>query len=319
MSLLSVFAILTGCTSQDKRQVSVKVDTYDFDVDDIYSDTILRVDENYVYVNVLDVVTNPFLFTTRGLKLLDLEGNMVKSIPVETDKRIVDFVVFEDQIYYFNLVFKEDDYYIELCQFDDQAHEILIKDYPVNGPFGYPTFMDVKEDYVYKIENTLYSLKKQRAIFTMEDQWFMQIRNPNQEEPIYIKKIDDAGYRLGCIEDGQFHGLSFCKNFGSYVIIGEKIIYQNLDDGYLYMSSLNGEDEELFFDQVIFDFNFLNEKTILATLQTKGIVVMDIASKEVIEQLDSTEILSHSFKWIFSNQDVVCFLGEKMYKISIQE
>ena len=95
----------------------------------------LRVTHNKIILNELNTFNDPFLFTTKSIVILNQDGQQDNKYIITTNKRIVDFIEYRDNLYYFNLIENNEKFYIELCIFENNKEKV-IKTYSIEDPYA---------------------------------------------------------------------------------------------------------------------------------------------------------------------------------------
>ena len=116
ITLFILLSSILGCSN--KQNIQYDIQSFDLtklsQISDIEYE-ILRVTHNKIILNELNTFNDPFLFTTKSIVILNQDGQQDNKYIITTNKRIVDFIEYRDNLYYFNLIENNEKFYIELC------------------------------------------------------------------------------------------------------------------------------------------------------------------------------------------------------------
>lgn len=320
--ILALFILLSSILGCNYKQ-NTEYDIQSFDLTKLsqISDTeyeILRVTHNQIILNELDTFNNPFLFTTKSIVILNQDGQQNNKYTITTHKRIVDFIEYKDNLYYFNLIEKDKKFYIELCVFENNKEKIM-KTYFIEDPYAYPRFIQYNNQYYYKLNNSLFNLENPNDFIELESDFFLS-KNDINNDSVYLKIKKNSNYQLCILKDNKIEALKFQKNFGNFIVIDDSIIYQNNDNNYLYLYDLkNGKEVCLFNQEKVSDFALL-KNDIIAVHTENVIYFINIKENKIIHSIDKKEkSLENTIDWIYSDGiDQVYLIDDKtIYRIKL--
>ena len=105
ITLFILLSSILGCSN--KQNIQYDIQSFDLtklsQISDIEYE-ILRVTHNKITLNELNTFNDPFLFTTKSIVILNQDGQQDNKYIITTNKRIVDFIEYRDNLYYFNLI-----------------------------------------------------------------------------------------------------------------------------------------------------------------------------------------------------------------------
>lgn len=316
MKKLIILLILLVCTIGCNQKSNIKIDVYKYDLSNVskLDNTefeILRTDENKMIINELDTLTDSFLFTTQSIIELNSNGTLINNYKINTHKRIVDFVEYKGKKYYFNLISKENKYYIELCNFDNN-NETLIKKYEIEDPYLYSKFIKCNNQYYYKINSSLYNINNPNEMININSSFFFSKYNPKNES-LFFKVTKDKEYQLAKLENDKIELLELKKNFGNFLVISDEVIYQSNDNQYLYSYNMKSRKEKCLFDKAsIEDFALLNENIIVINTGNK---LFYLDNDKIVYSMNKGD----SLPWLHSdgNKSVYLSSGNYVYKFEM--
>lgn len=313
LSLCLLF--LFGCQGQDS-EVSLRLNTYELGSVAKLSENdveLLRVDGGKIYINELDTFTNPFLFTTKALLVLNPDGSLDRRIKPETDKRIVDLVEFDGALHYFNLIARNDEYYIELCTFDSSFKEQKVTEYKLDDPYAYPRFVKFGNEYFYKVNETVYKLSDKNVLLKSEESIFLSKPAPEEGLAAYKTSTDD-GYSFSAFDKDKETELD--GNYGSFALTEKGVVYLDAEDKALYLKD-DKTKKAIYSDDEVYDFAIFDENRIIIATFDK-VLLYDLSAEKTVAQTDKPK---SSIRWIFSDMDGTACLysGDSIHRFTVQE
>lgn len=318
--LFMFLSIIYGCSPNQNKGLDIQnISLLNLSEESNTEFKLLRTEKDKIILNELDTLDNPFLFATKSIIILDQNGKQTNKYNITTNKRIVDFIGYENNFYYFNLISKDNKYYIELCKMENN-NEKIIENYDIKDPYAYPKFIQYNNSYWFKINDYLYNLDKPNDFIDLKSNYFFSKNDIHNNSP-YIKiQTDSNQYQLCTLKGNEMVPLNLKMNFGNFIVSGDLVIYENNNDQYLYMYNLNDEKEKCIFNQeTIIDFTLL-ENDIVAMNTEKTIHFMNITNNQIIHSMNKKEhSLEGIIPWIYSDGVASIYLiGDiNLYKISI--
>ncbi len=307
--LLIVFIFLLSACTQSSS--TIEVNTYDIDsLCDQYG-SIVGVDEEYIYINDLDTIEDPFLFNTHQLLILDHDGQLVKKIPTPLHKRVVDFTYYHDVIYYFNIVSDNEYYTIELCQFDDHLKEVLIATYSISSPFLSPEFIRFNDNIYFKINHDLYALSDAKnPIYHQDSEWSVPSRTYQTGNRFYFTTISNQQQQICFLENGKTETLDLKSNIFNFFIDQDKIYYYNLEDHLLRCYNIHTQKEDILFkDILVVDMKKVDDILVI-TSRYDTIYFIDLPHLKVLTSFEMKNDL-HSLNWIHQRGTDIYLEGDQ--------
>ena len=319
ITLFILLSSILGCSN--KQNIQYDIQSFDLtklsQISDIEYE-ILRVTHNKIILNELNTFNDPFLFTTKSIVILNQDGQQDNKYIITTNKRIVDFIEYRDNLYYFNLIENNEKFYIELCIFENNKEKV-IKTYSIEDPYAYPRFIQYNNKYYYKLNNNLFNLENPNDFIELKSVFFLS-KNDINNDSVYLKVKKDSNYQLCILKDEKPEALKFQENFGNFIVIYDSIIYQNNDDHYLYLHDLKNEKEVCLFDQEkVSDFALL--KNDIVVVHTENIIYfINIKENKVINSINKKEkSLENTIDWIYSDgiNQIYLIDNKNIYKITL--
>ena len=173
ITLFILLSSILGCSN--KQNIQYDIQSFDLtklsQISDIEYE-ILRVTHNKIILNELNTFNDPFLFTTKSIVILNQDGQQDNKYIITTNKRIVDFIEYRDNLYYFNLIENNEKFYIELCIFENNKEKV-IKTYSIEDPYAYPRFIQYNNKYYYKLNNNLFNLENPNDFIELKSVFFL--------------------------------------------------------------------------------------------------------------------------------------------------
>ncbi len=319
ITLFILLSSILGCSN--KQNIQYDIQSFDLtklsQISDIEYE-ILRVTHNKIILNELNTFNDPFLFTTKSIVILNQDGQQDNKYIITTNKRIVDFIEYRDNLYYFNLIENNEKFYIELCIFENNKEKV-IKTYSIEDPYAYPRFIQYNNKYYYKLNNNLFNLENPNDFIQLKSVFFLS-KNDINSDSVYLKVKKDSNYQLCILKDKKPEALKFQENFGNFIVINDSIIYQDNDDYYLYLHDLKNEKEVCLFDQEkVSDFALL--KNDIVVVHTENIIYfINIKENKVINSINKKEkSLENTIDWIYSDgiNQIYLIDNKNIYKITL--
>lgn len=292
--------LLMGCSinriQSDVHSINIGeyIDLGDTDLE------LLGVDESYIYLNQLNTFDDPFLFTTESLIMFDKSGKHFKQIDIDTHKRIIDFIEYNNCIYYMNLVFKENNYFIELCCFVDNQESIL-RNYKIDDPYSYPNFKFYNDKYYYKINNTLYNLTDMNKVFDLNNDFFLA----KSSDKIYYKVSNGNKYQIYLFDNSE-RNIDIQDYIGNFIVYEQYIIFENTNDNHLYIFNKDTKKINKIYNNDIFDFCLVDNMIIISG--NDKITIVDLNGKvlKVIEDKNIQGVTG----WLFTDGNSIFIQNE---------
>ncbi len=317
-----VFCLLMTCGCSVNQESNLEITSYDVSNYLKQTDTdveLLRVDNRYIYINELDTFTNPFLFSTQSLIMLDYNGQLVKQLKPAREERVVDFVEYKDNIYYMYLLEENSKFYIEVCKVVD-GKEVLLQKYGIDDPYAYPKFFYNNNNIYYKINQNVYSLETLDIILTDESNYFVEKQN-NNEKLFYKVSDGQSVYTVYYLDDDKKVNTGFRWPLGSFIVENNVIYFDNLKDNYLYMFDLNTSEQKVLLQEEIFDFALVNEDLLCITTNDEQIIYYDLINNKILSRIDaeSNDEISGFYKWIYKDDEGRTYFQKDKMIIKIEE
>ncbi len=256
---------------------------------------LLRVEKGKSYINELDTFTNPFLFTTKAIHVLNADGSLDTTVTVTTNKRIVDFIEINGVFHFFNLICRNDEYFIELCKFDANFNEEKITEYKIDDPFAYPRFVKFGKEYYFKINKNIYRLSDLDILIESDKDIFLSKPAVNEKFAAY-KTSKTGGYSFFAFDDSM--RLNFEGNYGFFALSDEGLIYTDLETKHL-MLCCDGVSETLYADNEVYDFAVFDENRVIIVTHDE-ILLCDLSSKKIVAHAERP---ASTVRWIFSDMN----------------
>ena len=295
--MVSIISMLVACSRQQQSEIS----TYKMESILLNKNSnieLLRVDDSFIYINELDTFNDPFLFTTKSLILLNHDGELVQQMKPAKDKRIVDFISYNGNIYYMYLL-SGDNFFIEVCSVIGGV-ENIINTHVIDSPYNYPKFLLIDNKCFYKINEDLYSLEEKTTIFSESKAYFLQKKAYNNK--IYYKtSLANDEYELYEFDGVDKKSMNIKGKIGNFIVKNEEVIFEDLENKTLVSYNLGTQEEIILFDdEDPFDYALL-DKNIMCITTDLNIHIYDFELKEYIKTFHRKDMLENTYGWIFTD------------------
>lgn len=231
---------------------------------------ILHYNDKYLYGSIESDSKDSILLTTLALFTYNTETHELNIINQENNKRIIDFYLIDNKIYYCNLSFY-DEYsfswkiYMNNLNFDSE--ELLIEG-TIQNMFEYPRFFGNSEN----------------LFIILKDNNITQISQINNSSLTNIKTIDNERITMINMDSIMFH--KNCIYYSSTSASGSDMITEiSLDfntDNKIYVATNN--------NNTIYNYSFLNDDLIIQEVVSESqsiLIDLNINTKSIEKTLDT--------------------------------